>query len=709
MKIILDYINLLSNNRAKFLFTILFTIVLILSLSSDASAYIGPGAGFAFLYSFFIIFLILFIAPLFALVWPIWYLFHKIKTGGGTKNARVKRVVILGLDGLDPDIADDLMVKGKLPNFKKLAEFGCFHKLGTSMPSVSPAAWSSFQTGCSPAKHNIFDFLDRDRSTYAPIISSAYIGGNTKYWKIGKFKIPRGKPVVRLLRKSKPFWNILGEHGVFSTVLRVPITFPPEKFFGVSLSAMCTPDLKGSQGTFTAYSTTPADEEHTGGVRIPVEWNSNTIDTYIPGPINSLSEKGEEMRLPLKIIKHNGKIELKVNGGSYKLKQGEFSDWINLTFKAGMGVKAAGICKFYLTQLEPELTLYMSPINIDPEKPSLPISHPIFYSVYLAKLLGAYATLGLAEDTWALNEGVLDDKAFYELTWMIDEERRKMFKNALKRTKKGVVICVFDASDRIQHMFWRCRETNHPANRNGKPQLDFDPVQDMYIRYDKLAGETLEAMGEDDVLMVISDHGFKSFRRCFGLNAWLKENGYLKLKEGAEGGDFFQDVDWKQTKAYGVGLGGLYLNLKGREADGIVEPGEDADRLKQELKEKLSGFVDPQNGDIAINRMIEPGETGTGPYAVNGPDLFFGFNPGYRISWGSVTGDTRGEIFSDNVKKWSGDHCVDYKLAPGVFFSNRKITADNPNLRDIGPTTLELYGIPVPGYMDGKPLMKEIR
>jgi len=313
------------------------------------------------------------------LIWPVWFLFHKIKTGGGPKNARVKRVVILGLDGLDPYLTENFIAEEKMPNFAKLAGEGCFHKLGTTAPSVSPVAWSTFQTGVNPSKHNIFDFLDRDKSSYLPILSSAYIGGTNKFWKIGKFRIPRGKAVIRLLRKSKPFWNVLGENGVFSTILRVPITFPPEKFFGNSISGMCVPDLRGSQGSFTSYTTEKESGEHTGGMRIKVSWNDNSIETYIPGPSNSMSETGEEMRIPLRIEKRSAGISLKMNGKLYKLKLGEYTGWIKVSFSTGLGIKAVGICRFCLTRLEPDLMLYMSPINIDPEKPSLPISHPLYY------------------------------------------------------------------------------------------------------------------------------------------------------------------------------------------------------------------------------------------------------------------------------------------------------------------------------------------
>ena len=694
-------------NRHCFKWAAILTgFLFLMGWSEPALAYIGPGAGFAFLYSFLVVFLVILIAPLFFLVWPLWYVVHRIRTGGGPKNPRTGRVVILGMDGLDPELCDRFMVEGKMPNFQRLADEGCYHRLGTTIPSVSPVAWSTFQTGVNPAKHNIFDFLSRDLKTCAPVLSSSAIGGNPRCWKIGGLRIPRGKQVVRLLRKSKPFWKVLGENGVFSTILRVPITFPPEKFYGLSISGMCAPDLKGTQGTFTCYSTGEADKEHTGGVRIPVKWNSDTIETYIPGPVDSLSNPPRELRVPLTIQRGNDSVILRLNGRRIKLRAAEYSEWIKIVFKAGPGMKASGIARFYLSKLAPDLVLYMSPVNIDPEKPSLPVSHPLFFSAYLAKLQGSYATLGLAEDTWALNEGVIDDRAFLEQTWLNHEEREQMFFHALKMNRKGLVVCVFDTSDRIQHMFWRYMEPDHPANKADVPALDFDPVEDMYIRMDDLLWRTREKIGADDVLMVISDHGFKSFRRCFSVNAWLKENGYLRLKEGTEGGDFFRDVDWSRTKAYGVGLGGFFINLKGREAMGIVQPGEEYDALKRELKAKLTGLVDADTGETAINRMYDIDEIGGGPYAVNGPDLLFGFNPGCRISWDSVTGDPGGPVFSDNVKKWSGDHAIDADLVPGVFFSNKAIDADNPHLRDLGATTLDLLGVEPPAYIEGRPLMK---
>jgi len=700
----------LKNNFIQFRFRagLYLSLALLFSFTVSAEAYIGPGAGFAFLYSFFVIFLIIFIAPLFLLIWPVWYVIHQLKIGGGPKNPRAKRVVVLGLDGLDPQLSEKYLREGRLPNFRKLAESGSFHKLATTHPSVSPVAWSTFQTGVNPCKHNIFDFLDRDLNNYTPKLSSAYIGGASGVRKIGPFKLPKGKSVVRLLRKSQPFWTILGKSGVFSTVLRVPITFPPEKFYGLSLSAMCVPDLKGTQGTFTYYHTASGGhpEEAAGGFRIPVKWENDRIDTYIPGPTNALAEPPQEMRLPLKIVRKNGGVDLKLNGNTHHLALGEYTPWIKVEFRAGAMMKAAGICRFCLSQVEPELGLYLSPLNIDPEKPALPISHPVYYSVYLAKLQGAYATLGLAEDTWALNEGAISDQAFLEQAWNNHREREQMFFHALQMNRQGLVVCVFDTSDRIQHMFWRHLEKNHPANLGQTVPSGETAIETMYRRMDELVGKTMEKIGKDDVLMVISDHGFKSFRRCFSINAWLKANGYLTLKPGAAGGDYFAEVDWTKTRAYGVGLGGFYINLRGREKQGIVEKGADYDSLIRELKAKLIGLKDPVTGEEAIHKLLHISETGSGPYMQNAPDLLFGFNPGCRIAWNSVTGDTTGEIFTDNIKKWSGDHCIDPEQAPGIFFSNGKITLNDPHLKDISAATLDLLGVPIPAYIEGRPLFR---
>jgi predicted AlkP superfamily phosphohydrolase/phosphomutase len=374
-------------------------------------------------------------------------------------------------------------------------------------------------------------------------------------------------------------------------------------------------------------------------------------------------------------------------------------------FKAALGFSARGICRFYLKEVSPEVEVYVTPINIDPEKPDLPISHPVTYSIYLAKLFGPYATLGLAEDTWALNEQVLDDNAFLAQCYANHDDRERMLFDALEKTRQGLCACVFDTTDRVQHMFWRYLEEDHPAARNVPRDQRPNVIENLYSRMDALIGRVMKQIDRETLLMVVSDHGFKSFARCVNLNAWLHQNGFLSLKEGkTESGDWFEDVDWSRTRAYTMGLNGLYLNLKGREREGIVQAGEEAEALKEELRTKLNGLIDPTSGRVGITGVFDCDAIYAGPYVDNAPDLIVGYGDGFRASWDSVMGKVTTLIFEDNLKAWSGDHCIDPRLVPGVLFSNRKIVEEKPGIVDIAPTILKLFGLPLPGHFDGKPL-----
>ncbi|MBI4831787.1 MAG: alkaline phosphatase family protein, partial [Candidatus Lindowbacteria bacterium] len=397
--------------------------------------------------------------------------------------------------------------------------------------------------------------------------------------------------------------------------------------------------------------------------------------------------------------------ELSLDGQKVKLRRGEYSDWVRLAFKPAPGVKVYGICRFLLKETEPDFELYMTPINIDPSKPALPISHPFIYSIYLSKLLDRYATLGLAEDTWAINERIIEERAFETQCYLIHQEREKMFFNALDKTRRGLCVCVFDITDRIQHLFWRYFEQDHPANRDKDTENFKGAIEKLYMEMDKLVARALEKMSDEDVLVIMSDHGFNSFRRGVNLNSWLYLNGYLRLKDGEKGGEWFKGVDWPNTKAFAVGLGGVYLNIKGREAHGAVEPGDEAERLKSELISKLTGLRDEQAREIGIRTVYDSAHTYTGPYKQNAPDLIVGFNAGYRASWDSAIGAVTETVFDDNTKSWSGDHCIDPALVPGVLFSNWKLRPSDAHIMDIAPTILEIFGVQPPAHMDGKSLL----
>ncbi len=284
-----------------------------------------------------------------------------------------------------------------------------------------------------------------------------------------------------------------------------------------------------------------------------------------------------------------------------------------------------------------------------------------------------------------------------------------MFFDALEKTPRGLVACVFDGSDRIQHMFWRYIDPAHPAREGFGDERLKRAIPDLFERMDALVGRVAAACEDDGtLLLVISDHGCKSFRHGVDLNRWLIDNGYMTLKEPPKGKKYLATVDWSKTRAYASGLAGIYLNIEGREREGAVKAGAEAEALREELCGKLTGLVDPRHGDVAISKAYNAMTSYMGPYKDNAPDVVVGYNEGYRVSWEAAIGDITDDVFSDNIKAWSGDHCIDPKLAPGVMFSSHKIEVDSPRIMDLAPTILELFGVEPPKNMDGRPLKVSI-
>ncbi len=656
-------------------------------------AYIGPGAGFAVAISFFTILVAIFLGIAALLFWPFRMLWAfstgRWKTG---KRGRFGRVIIVGLDGLDYERTTKLLASNRLPNLKQLQETGHYAPLQSTSPPISPVAWASFLTGVNPGKHNIFDFISRDPKTYRIQLSSSRVtnAGN-----------------VRGLRKSVPFWKYLGESGIPSSTIRIPITFPAEAYpLNVTLSGMCVPDLRGTQGQFTFFTTDLTRTEIAAGSVETFQFERGQADVILHGPID---KDGKTRSIPMRIKFRDGKVTLRVGGAKVRLELGKYSPWVPLSFGITRFRKAHGICRFLITELEPEFGLYVTPIHIDPIKPSLPISYPPYFATYLAKLLGRFATLGIAEDTHSRTESLVDDAAFLDQVWQIHQEREDQFFALLNRFRSGCHVCVFDAPDRIQHLFTRQNpEADVPGEANGNAAGSTENsetvIDDMYARLDHLVGRLLGVLKKDDLLLVISDHGFTTFNRAVHINAWLREQGYLHLLPEHEDTDYLRAVDWERTRAYAFGLSGIYINRKGREGKGIV-PSIECDALALELQEQLSKLKDPVTGEKPIHRIVHSKNVYAGPYKTNGPDVIVGYAKGYRVSWECAVGRCSGPVFSDNTKVWSGDHCVDVDLVPGVLFANRRVKSDRPlELIDLAPSVLRCFGLVPPKHMDGRPL-----
>ncbi|MHC4325863.1 MAG: alkaline phosphatase family protein [Planctomycetota bacterium] len=519
---------MIIDNRNKTLKLLLLAAFVVLLIPAPAQAYIGPGAGFAVAGSLLAIFSATLSAFLALFTWPVRCVIRAIRGRKAFAKSRIKKFVVLGLDGMDYALTKEFLEEGKLPNLTKLQRKGCFKQLTTTVPPISPVAWSSFQTGSNPGKHNIFDFLTRDKKSYLPRLSSVDIRAPRRKISLGKYQLALGKADIRLLRKGKPFWKTLGEHGIFSSVIRVPVTFPPEKFYGVQLSGMCVPDLRGTQGTFSFYTSgSNGGGEHTAGESFIVATNKNTIKAELIGPQNPFRKDDGVLKCPFVVtIIDRNKAKLTICGNTYTINKNAYTEWIKIGFKAAPGVTIHGICKFLLLSTTSEFRLYVTPVNIDPEKPAMPVSHPGIFSTYLAKRQGPFATLGLPEDSWALNEKIISDEDFIKQSADADAERRKMFFDSLDKIKRGLCVCVFDGTDRIQHTFWRDIDDQHPAHKQRRQKRQGKAIEELYRRMDDLVGDTLDrCKSKDTVLMIISDHGFNSFRSGIDLNRWLEENG----------------------------------------------------------------------------------------------------------------------------------------------------------------------------------------
>jgi predicted AlkP superfamily phosphohydrolase/phosphomutase len=619
-----------------------------------------------------------------------------------------QKLIILGIDGMDPQLLKQFMAQGKMPNFSNLAHKGSFRLLTTSIPPQSPVAWSNLITGMNPGGHGIFDFIHRDPRTLQPYFSASRVQPPKHGIHLGSWVIPLGSGSAEQLRQGKSFWEALDEHGVPNLIFRMPSNFPPVQAKGRTLSGMGTPDLRGSYGTFSFYTDDPMTAAGVveGGQIIPVEVKESQVTAKLIGPDNSF-RKGSPPALepftvsidPLEAV-----AKFTVQDEKFVLREGEWSDWVHIQFRLIPLIgNVGGICRFYLKQTHPRFELYVSPINIDPAHPALPISTPNSYSRELADEVGEFYTQGISEDTKARSAGVLDDQEYLQQSRTVLAEHRQIFDVEFPKFHSGLFFFYFSSLDLNSHMLWRLIDPQHPQYDASLAAQYGTALAEFYQQIDQVLGEVMRRVDEHTTVLALSDHGFAPYDRSFNLNTWLLNHGYIRLKSESnpDQTQAFASVDWSRTQAYGLGLNGLYLNLHGRERDGIVEPGAQADALLKQIKDELLSIRDPQTNLAAITRADRAGEVYQGPYAEQGPDLIVGYNRGYRAGWQTILGNFPADVFEDNSNPWSGDHCMDYTLVPGVLLSNRPIAALTPALTDIAPTIFAEFGIPKPSSMMG--------
>jgi predicted AlkP superfamily phosphohydrolase/phosphomutase len=654
-----------------------------------------------------------------------------------------QKLVILGFDGMDPRLVHKWMDEGKLPNMQKLARRGSgVRPLGTTHSPESPTAWASFATGVNAGKHNIYDFLVRDTSTYLPDLGMV----TREPPKFFLNFIPIAKPNIKSIRGGTSFWVTAGRAGVRSSMLTVPVTYPPEDVpNGELLSGLPLPDIRATMGTFYYFGTDLSryEEGNTefGGILKRLVFDGDVAQTELVGPPNPIVrqqlraarakkplsetdkmniaelEAREDVRVPVTIHwnKAGKSATIDIGESSIRLAEHQWSKWINLDFSINMLVRVHGMAQLYLIGAGPELQLYISPVNWKPDNPPAPMSSPASFSADLYERLGPYRTLGWAEATWPLNEDRIDEKVFMEDLYRAFDDRAQVILQRIDAKQWDLLVGVIESTDRVQHMMWRLMDPAHPMYDRALAAKYGDSIERVYRKCDEFVGEVMARVDQTTPIIIVSDHGFHSFRQSVNLNTWLVQEGFMAI-QGQQpgektlqdlfggGGTFWENVDWSRTKAYAMGLGQIYLNLQGREGHGIV-PAADSNAVQDALVTRLLTMKDPKTGARMVDAVYKREDIYKGPFLQNASELQVGLAEGYRVSWQSTLGGSPPGLVYPNMKKWSGDHgSYDYKQTSGTLISSRPILGDAAGIMDIAPTVLKYFGLPIPSDIDGKPI-----
>jgi len=661
----------------------------------------------------------------------------------------VPRIVVLIFDGVDYHLAQEYIAADKLKNLADLARTGSFRPLLSEIPPESPVALTSMLTGVNPGRHDIYDFVYRGPNNHpengmVAIERSRLIG-----------RVPVRAPRVTSRLSFPTFTDRVWQAGYSVLSLRQPLLFPAPQRPGARMTTgLGTPDLAGSAGFYTIYSNRLRFESgYTifGGLRVPLEGTVDTevYDTSLRGPqdpsLGPAADGGNRRaRIPMRFERatEDGRrgIRIHLQGKTGFLAVGERSDFFSATFFLHTIPQRAipGVVRMELRSLDP-LEMLVDPVQIDPRDAYFPISAPETLGAELWDRDGAFETMGWQEQTFALNDRFQDDKGFLRDMLQDMDRGTVTLLREMRRVREGhtkpprLVFYTFTATDRACHGFWRYRDKGHPEHDPHAQLAGTDPIGTVFERMDDIVGRVRAALAPEDTLLIVSDHGFQTWRWSVHVNQWLVDEGYMTLTRDAERkglGPFFtyaegvDAVDWTKTRAFALGLGQIYINLKGRDETGIVEPSEKR-ALMEELQQRLQGLTNPyvtpedeRDGIMAkaIHEITILEDVYTFPGGVaprRAPDLQIGFERGYRISWQTALlgGMGRsGHVFEKNRVPWSGDHCSTSRaLVPGILFTNRQVPQAPPGqpytVRDVAATVLQHFGIDLaPLHGDSHPI-----
>ena len=599
------------------------------------------------------------------------------------------RTILIGLDAFDPAFFEQLHSKGKTPNLSKFVDAGGYARLRVADPPQSEVSWTSIATGLNPGGHGLFDFVHRNPASYGLQVSLLPTQRNL----LGlQFIPPHG---------ARTIFDEAVSDGYPATSLWWPASFPARLASPVrTIPGLGAPDILGRLGVGVYFSVElpGEDSERKTPTRPLAQKGRHRYAGTFEGPaqktISGTKTSTVEFELQLDGVQSGaGSARLFIGQQAIDLEMGSWSPIFELTFKVGFGLSIKAITRAMLTGAMPAPGVYFLPLQLHPLSAPWPYAAPKGFVKGIWNACGPFLTLGWPQDTTALEEGFINDAQFLDLCDRIDEEREQVLMHLLGSFDEGVMACVFDSLDRIQHMFWK----------DGQ-----DVLEARYTKLDALVGRVQEKLAskfgqENARLLVVSDHGFGVFNYKVHLNRWLANRGYLTPQQPGETGDL-KGVDWAKSQAYALGLNSLYLNLEGREGQGIV-PASRKSELLQSLREELLQWRGPDGGQVVQN-VLSQVEAFQGPLAEYGPDLLVGYRPPYRASAETGLGGWKAEEIQTNRDHWGADHCFAASMVPGVLFSNRSLVdlptpsyADLPTLA-IGKALRTSDSAPPPTFSD---------
>jgi len=702
-----------------------------------------------------------------------------LATPGGFAQTK-KKVVVLGFDGADHLIVEEMMGSGDLPNLSNLKAMGGYSPLLPTNPPQTPVSWSTFATGLNPGRTGIFDFIKRGAGSYIPDFAlrgestkQVLLGENNRYVfppaafllvllvvllitrKMAKLKwpislvcagaamfgswyvivnwVPNKIPTAVTVRQGKPIWKILEEQGKTAAIIRLPVTFPAEPLDGEMVSGLAVPDIRGTVGKPSIYSNDPdwKVEDNQFSIEIKNLHGQGPYETTIMGPPNKLfydasaREKArmeglpydvpKDFHLPMSLRAGNGQVVATIAATDYTLSPKKWSDWVELEYRLNPLISLRGACRFYLDYVRGSyFKLYVTPIHLHPDNP-LPMTYPASLAKKLWKS-EPYKTMGWALDTWSIGNDLMDEDHFLSDVSLTVDRYEKMMENFLQDNNRDLFVQVFSFTDRVGHVLWRYWDEEHPLYNPEKGPKYQEAIRDSYRRMDNLVGKAMGMVDlENTAFLVCSDHGFSSWRHQFSYNTWLVEKGYMKLRRNVLGEPMKLDdlenrstpldfVDWENTQAYAMGLGAVFINLKGREPEGSVTA-EQYDEVCRRLREDFMAYVDEKTGLKPVREVYLRDEIYHGFDDAITPDLRVATALNYRVSWETTLGGMPAEITEPNLRNWSGDHCsLDPRDVQGILFSSVPFRNPEPKMADMCPSILDILGIDHGIQMDGEPL-----